>query len=319
EGAACRDPITGDVLPDDSARRTDAYVTLSATPFSFMEAFAGIRNSAVSNSDGTPQLLTVVGDTNLGLKFFSPAVPDQIFSFGGEVDLYLMTGSGGVGLAGNATSFDMRALGSMDLNNRRVEADRIPLRAHVNFGYFIDNSGKIVERIETTPPPDGRGSRIERTERYGLGISRVDSLEIALGTEYIHPYVRPFLEWSLDIPVNRQQYVCNVQAAASRGDLCLGAPDGDKKSARLGTTPSRLTFGARVFPWQPTGLALTAAVDIGTGATSTFLEEVTPETPYMLWFGVAYAVDTVPPPVKQVEVAAAPTMTPEVRRYVLGR
>lgn len=319
EGAQCRDPITGDVLPDDSARRTDAYISLSATPFAFMEAFAGLRNSAVSNSDGTPAILAVVGDTNLGVKFFSPAVPDQIFSFGGEADLYLMTGSGGVGLAGSATSFDMRALGSMDLNNRTAEEDRIPLRAHVNLGYFIDNSGKIVKPIETTPPPDGRGSPIERTERYGLGISRVDSFEIALGTEYIHPYVRPFMEWSLDIPVNRQGYVCNVQSAASRGDLCLGGPDGDKKAARLGTAPSRLSFGARVFPWQPTGLALTAAVDIGTGATSTFLEEVTPETPYTLWLGVAYAVDVVPPPVKQVQVDMAPAMTPETRRYVLGR
>src|SRR5690606_15618438 len=147
-------------------------------------------------------------------------------------------------------------------------------------------------------PPEGRGSPIERTERFGLGISRVDKLGIGLGSEYVNDYVRPYLEWTLDIPVNRQKYVCNIQEAELRGDECLGV------AAGFGTTPSRFTLGARVFPWQKSGLSLTGAIDLGTGGTKRFLEETTPETPYRLWFGLGYAVDTVPPPPEKVEVAS---------------
>lgn len=315
DNAPCRDPITGAVLGEDSARRADTIFTISATPFSFLEAFMGIKSSATSNSNGSPQNLQAVGDSNWGLKLFSPAEPDSIFSFGGEMELGLLTGSGGVGVADTA-SLAMRALASADFANRTLEEDRLPLRAHLNMGYLIDNSAKIVEELEQL----GRGSPIERTERYGLGISRVDSFEIGLGTEYVHPYFRPFLEWTADIPVNRQKYTCNPQGADSRGDECLGGTDADgKKVAGLGTSPNRFTLGARVFPWQPTGLALIGALDIGSGGVKRFLEETTPETPYSLWFGVAYAVDVVPPEPIQVNAENLASMQPETRRYVIGR
>src|SRR5690606_18838599 len=105
-------------------------------------------------------------------------------------------------------------------------------------------------------------------------------------------------------------YVCNVQSAESRGDECLGV------AAGFGTSPSRFTLGARAFPWQASGLSLTAALDIGTGGTRRFLEETTPEAPYSLWFGVGYAVDTVPPAPKTVSVPSAGG--PEFRRYIAG-
>ena len=52
------------------------------------------------------------------------------------------------------------------------------------------------------------------------------------------------------------------------------------------------------------------AVDIGTGATSVFLDEVAPEPPYNLWLGLAWAVDTEPPlpiiqRVKEAGIASA--------------
>jgi hypothetical protein len=82
-----------------------------------------------------------------------------------------------------------------------------------------------------------------------------------------------------------------------------------------------LTLGTRVFPWADHGLALLGAFDIGTGATSEFVEEVAPEPPWNLWFGLAYAVDTVPPPpvIKTVEKAAPPAAPPAApRAYVTG-
>lgn len=321
----CTDPVTGELATRDLAVRTQAIANLSVTPLPFLEAFLGVHNSATSNSEGTPELLQVVGDVHVGLKGFVPAKPDRILSVGAQADLYLLTGTGGIGLSGAATSAALRGLGTLDLNNRTDPNKRIPLRAHVNLGYFLDNSSKIVEELEQTPPSAGRGEPVARTERFGLGISRVDALEVGLAAEYIHPFVRPFVEWTVDIAVNRQSYECSVPGALSRGDRCLGARTSnvgeqrDVSEARLGTMPSRLSFGARVFPWQKTGLAITAAADIGTGATNSFLEEVTPEAPYALWLGLGYTVDVLGAAPREVP-APAPTNTYiETRRYIIGR
>ena len=66
---------------------------------------------------------------------------------------------------------------------------------------------------------------------------------MGFAAEYVNEYVRPFLEWSIDIPLNRQNYTCVVNQAKAAGDLCLGLNQG------LSTTPSRFTVGARAFPW----------------------------------------------------------------------
>ncbi len=317
-GFPCFDPVTGQASLRDKSQRSSGLFNLSVTPFSFLEAFITLNNSATYNSEGTPQSLQVVGDTNFGIKGFLPQAPDRIIKAGAEADMYLLTGTGGVGLLGAATSFAMRGLMTLDLNNRTEKSDRIPLRAHVNLGYYFDNSSKLVENLEETPPPEGRGGRVTRIERYGLGISRVDSFQIGLGTEYIHPYVRPFIEWNLDIPVNRQGYECVITDRTNdrteNADQCL------KLAAGLATSPSRLTLGARVFPWQRTGLALSLAADIGTGATRRFLDETRPESPYTIWFGLGYTVDVAEKDAAeaaQVEPVVMPT--PEIRRYVMGR
>jgi outer membrane protein OmpA-like peptidoglycan-associated protein len=311
--APCSDPVTRERVGGDEARHSDAILMISATPLPFLEAFFSIHNSATRNSNGVPELLEVVGDTQMGLKGFLPEKPDQIFGFGGETNLHLVMGTGGVGPVGGATSVAFRGLASLNLDNRTKEEDRIPLRLHLNLGYKIDNSAIVVRDLEQTERPEGRGEPIERTERYGLGISRVDAFQLGLGAEYVNPYVRPFFEWTMDVPVNRQAYVCNIQSAELRGDECLGV------AAGFATSPSRMTLGARGYPWQTSGLALNLALDIGTSGTKRFLEETVPEAPYTLWFGLGYAVDTVPPPPTTIEVPAeAVGGAPELRRYIAG-
>jgi outer membrane protein OmpA-like peptidoglycan-associated protein len=292
-----------------------AHLGLSATILPFLEGYLGFHNRAVSNSRSRPQLLQVLGDTNLGIKGFMPKSPDSIFSVGGEMELWLLNGTGGVGLDGGGTSFAIRALGTADLNNRVNPEDNIPLRFHANFGYKLDNSGQVVNALETTKPPAGRGRRISRIERFGLAINRVDFVNMAFAAEFDHPIIRPFLEWSLDIPLNRQNYVCNLDDVVKAGEGCLGEHQG------FASSPSRLTLGTRVFPWADHGLSLLGAFDIGTGATSEFVEEVSPEPPWNLWFGLAYAVDTVPPPPviqKVKEAAPPPPPAPPARAYVTG-
>lgn len=278
-----------------------AGVSLSATLFPFLEAYAAFHNRATSNSRSRPELLQVLGDFNLGAKVFTPREVDQPWSFGGEAELWLYNGTGNVGLDGGGTSFVLRALGTLDLDNRKNRDERVPLRVHTNLGYRFDNSAILVEDLETNAPPVGRGERITRAERFGLGIHRVDFFEFGIGAEYLFPAVRPFVEWSIDIPVNRQGYVCNVEAATDHGDLCLG------DASKFSVAPSRLTIGARAFPWEGRGLSLLGAFDIGTGATSLFVDEVAPELPWSVWLGLAYAVDTEPPkPRVVVERVEAP-------------
>lgn len=299
----------------DEINAMGAHLGLSATVLPFLEAYLGFHNRAVSNSRSRPQLLQVLGDTNIGVKGFMPKSPDSIFSFGGELELWLLNGTGGVGLDGGGTSFAIRALASADLNNRVNPEQNIPLRFHANFAYKLDNSGAVIDDLETTAPPDGRGARISRIERFGLAINRVDFVSMAFAAEFDHPIIRPFLEWSLDIPLNRQDYICNLDDVKLAGEGCLGEHQG------FGSSPSRLTLGTRVFPWADHGLALLGAFDIGTGATSEFVEEVSPEPPWNLWFGLAYAVDTVPPPpvIQHVKDPAPPAPpAAAARAYVSG-
>ncbi len=310
-------PSNSATVPAATADEVDtvgAHLGLSATVLPFLEAYLGFHNRAVSNTRGRPQLLQVLGDTNLGVKAFMPKTPDSLFSFGGELELWLMNGTGGVGLDGGGTSLAIRALSTVDLNNRLDQDANVPLRFHANFAYVLDNSGNIVEPLETTAPPAGRGQPISRIERFGLDINRVDFISLGFAGEYDHPVIRPFLEWSIDIPLNRQDYVCNLDDVRLAGEGCLGEHQG------FASSPSRLTLGARVFPWAERGLSLMGAFDIGTGATSTFVEEVAPEAPWNLWFGLAYAIDTVPPApvIQRVEKPAPPAPPPQARAYVNG-
>ena len=292
---------------EDDVSQVQMRLGISATLFPFLEAGFSMRNMATSNSRNRPRVALALGDTTLSLKGFMPVEPDSIFQFGGLAQLMLLNGAGSVGFAGASTSFSLKALGTIALDNRSNPDDQIPLRFHMNVGWLFDNSAQLVKKIEETPPPAGRGESIQRTERFGLDINRVDSFQLGLGGEFIHEFVRPFVEWTFDVPVNRQKYVCDENVASAHGELCLAKKQG------FSTSPSRVSLGARVFPWPDHGLAATFAVDIGTGATSKFIDEVAPEVPYNLWFGLAWAVDTEPPlpVIQEVEKpSAAPVAKP---------
>jgi outer membrane protein OmpA-like peptidoglycan-associated protein len=301
----CEVPGGGQSSESDTARHIGGDVGISATPLKFLEAYLGVHTSASSNSLGNPRLLQVLGDTNFGLKAFMPHEADSIFTVGGAAEVWLLNGTGAVGI--DNASFGFRGIATADFNNRKSKEDRVPLRLHLNLGYLVDGSGNLIDAVETQ-----RGRKITRIERFGLGINRVDSMRVGLGVEGVFDVIRPFLEWTADIPVNRQTHVCDL-STRDAGDDCLGS------AAGFSTTPSRLSLGARLHPWLD-GLAFLAAFDIGTGATSTFIEEVAPEMPWNLHLGIAYTADTQPKvEIRRVEAPGlARTEPPRQPKFILG-
>jgi outer membrane protein OmpA-like peptidoglycan-associated protein len=278
---------------------------LSVTPLPFLEAFANLHSFASSNDQQSPSLIQVLSNTTLGAKAFTPEPLAGIFGLGGAAELRLLNGSGSVGPSGAGTSFRLAALASADF--RGLSQTPLPLRLTTNLGYFFDNSGHLVDHTE-----QARGRRITRFERFGLAINRVDQVELGLGVEGTLPFVRPFVEWNVGIPTNRQGYTCTKSKSYS-GDQCLA------NAETLSAFPSTLTLGARGFPVLK-GLSFTAAVDIGTSGTSKFIEELAPTLPWDLWFGFGYAFDLVEPPERVVVVQKETPIAPaKPSRRIRGR
>lgn len=297
---------------DDEATHFGATFAASATVTRFLEGYVAIRSFANSNDQGQPQLLQVLGDTTLGAKVFLPTAPHRMFNVGADLQLLLLNGSGGVGLDGGSTSFRGRVVSTFDF---RREGGGIPLLAHLNVGYRLDNSGKIVE-----PTEEQRGrNRITRVERFGLGINRVDLAEMGVALEGVFEpgekirSVRPFVEYTVDVPVNRQDYACR-QSRIFPGENCLA------NASEFGSTPSRLSLGVRVNPFLK-GLMVTGAFDIGVSGHRKFIEEVAPQAPWTVWWGVGYAFDVVerPPVIKEAPpVERVVTLPPPPQHLVSG-
>jgi outer membrane protein OmpA-like peptidoglycan-associated protein len=288
----------------DKVDRVSANLFLSATPLEFLEAYAGLFSHSTSTTRPAPQLKQVVGDWNVGVKLFLPHQADEIFAFGGALDLGFSTGSGQVGLKGiDSINLGLHALATADLSGRSTGA--LPVRAHANISYLFDNSSKLVEDFERA-----QQQPIDRIERFSLDINRVDTLQIALGAEGMFDAARPFLEWSIDIPANRQGYLCQRRDALS-GDSCL------RDRPEFSATPSRISAGVRTMPWKavswwPEGMTVTGALDLATGGASNFLVELAPEVPWTLWLGLGFAVDTRPRVQIQQVAAPAPPPPPEL-------
>lgn len=310
-GFLCKGSTPCTTQREDEANHFGATFAASATVTRFLEGYVAIRSFANGNNQGSPELLQVLGDTTLGAKVFLPTAPNRMFNVGADLQLLLLNGSGGVGLNGDSTSFRGRIVSTFDF---RKEGGGIPLLAHLNIGYRLDNSGKIVEATE-----ERRGrNRITRIERFGLGINRVDLAEMGVALEGVFEpgqkirSVRPFAEYTVDVPVNRQDYACR-QGRIYPGENCLA------NASEFGTTPSRFSLGVRVNPFLK-GLVVTGALDIGVSGHKKFIEEVAPQAPWTLWWGVGYAFDVVerPPVIKEAPPVERVVTLPPPPQYLVS-
>lgn len=292
----CRDPRGGGGrVASESSDHFGGRLSLAVDVLRWLEVYGGTSAQATSSNQNRPQLIQALGDVDLGAKAHFAAT--RVLSLGVATEAWLLSGTGGVGVDGSSTSMKFRGLATLDL---RDAAKPIPLRASFNTTYSLDNSGELARATEAS-----RGEPITRIERYGLGVNRVDHVDFHLGVEgfVAKERVRPFVEYRVLVPMNRQGYLC--QPANPSADRCL---------ANDAFAPSSLTLGSRFLPWRH-GFALTAAVDVGVTGTATFLEEMAPIPPWMLYLGAGWAFDTVEPPPRHSAVAAP--VVAEARRAVI--
>jgi outer membrane protein OmpA-like peptidoglycan-associated protein len=288
----CPDPNGGAPITSDTMSHVGGTLALGV---SIAKLGPGILDGSAAivtyaNSDGAnrPALLQVLGDTVLGLRYVAPI--GDVFHVGLDTDLWLINGSGSVGLDGSATSARFGGLATVDL---RGLSSPVPVRFSANVAYALDNTGDVVASTEAA-----RNQPVTRIERYGLGVNRVDHVDFLLGAEAIlaEGRARPFVESHVVAAYNRQGYVCSPTNVGF--DNCL-------KNDTV--VPAVLTLGGRFFPWKRE-FSILAAVDIGLYGMSNFIEEVQPVPPWTLYLGLGWTADTWDRPVQKViEKVAGPS------------
>jgi outer membrane protein OmpA-like peptidoglycan-associated protein len=299
----CPNPNGGAALTSDTMNHVGGTLSLSATLAKLgagsLDAYGSIMAYANSDAANKPSLLQVLGDMNLGFKYVAPV--GDVVHLGLFTELWLINGTGAVGLDGSGTSAKFGGIGTIDL--RGLES-HTPLRFSLNAVYFVDNSADVLAATEQQ-----RGTSVTRIERYGLGVNRVDQFQLFIGGEFFaaEERVRPFIEEKIGFANNRQGYACRTNNVSHDG--CLATDT---------AIPSTLTIGSRFFPWKR-GFSLLAAVDIGTGGTSNFIEELQPIPPWTLYIGAGWAVDTQDrPPVIKTKIVEKPVEHLAIHGHVVG-
>ncbi len=289
----CANPRGTGKIVTGSSGHMGASLTLGVTVAKLgsggLETWLSTSAYANSHDGNRPGLLQVLGDSTLGVKYAAPV--GDVFRVGGAMEMLLVNGSGSVGLVGGATSARFSGLASADLRGTQAKT---PLRFSMNMTYFLDNSAAVLSDIEKPIAQGGRGAPVTRIERFGLKINRVDQFQIAFGGEYFaaEGKVRPFLEYQMGIPTNRQDYACKPTNASK--DNCL---------ANVSVIPSTLTIGGRFAPWKP-GFSLLAALDLGLTGTASFIEELAPVAPWTIHIGAGWAIDTqTRPPIIRTKIS----------------
>ena len=272
------------------------------TPFDALEIYGSVASSWLDTEALGRTRLS--GDARFGLKAW--ATPLAWLRLGADAAVDFRSLFGDAALTLDTTSVSLRANATLDLRELDGHEGQIPLLVRLNAGYRFDHSDAIVRareraRYEALPAdgPDARSSfeeearhRIGRLERFALAVDRVDRLRFGVGVELPielaaeQTTLSPLLEWTMDVPVNRQGFVC-VPSARPEVDPCLRELGAD-------ALRSRLTLGLRVMP-PLRGLAITLTLDVGLTGVHVHARELAAQEPYRVLLGFGYAYDATLP------------------------
>ncbi|RDV38492.1 hypothetical protein DV096_06645 [Bradymonadaceae bacterium TMQ3] len=246
------------------------------------------------NTFGRPQAMLSQGDLSAGVigrYEVSPGV-----WLGGDLNLFMPAGFGGVGLSASSLSLRPRFLASFDIGqmSQQQGGGDVPVVGHFNVGYRFDQSENLVPE----------GVQLDRVERFAYGISAYDLVEFGIGAEVPLPYVTPFVGYQLAVPVNGRGGVCE----ADRALACVSDIGG-------GAFPQKISVGLKAEPLE--NLGLHAGVDLG--LTSSDAEGLPVTLPYNVIFGMSWNIDTSGPRIiiEEREVEKVVEVEPTLG-YVIG-
>ena len=262
------------VREEDDNVRTAGRLLVQGTVLEYLALNFGIGASANVNTYGQPQAMLSQGDLHLGAMGFYP-ITDYL-TLASDLTLYVPTDFGDSGLDLSATSVRPRLLATLDVAS--LTDEQVPIDAHLNLGYRIDNSEASV--------PDG--VELTRVERYAYGVSAYDLLEVGVGAELSLPYLRPFLGYWMGIPVNGADDVCSRTGS---NNLDCFADQG------FGAAPKYLSLGAKAEPIEHLGFH--GGIDIGLTTNQAY--KLPAASRYNLIFGVSWTIDPTPK-VEYVEI-----------------
>ncbi|MBW2263525.1 MAG: OmpA family protein, partial [Deltaproteobacteria bacterium] len=266
-------------------KRIQGAVHLRFTPIKYLELFVAVDSYANStNLDiQNPKLFQTLGDTTIGVKGLYTV--KNLYTVALAVYPRFLNKVGDVGFDWKATSVNIMLAQTFDLK----PSTNFPLRIHLNIGWDFNNSAKLVEGREkamtNAMPEEWRYQQyIMRFERFALNVNRNDYLLVALGFDFTTPWVNPFLEWTLDVPVNRQGFNClqSGPSAFPDDDSCLDIEG-------FAAYPMDLTIGFRFQPPPVPGLSFLVAADIGLVGMKTHVRELPANTQYNIYLGASYA------------------------------
>jgi OmpA-OmpF porin, OOP family len=269
-------------VPGDTNSHFAGDLTISYTPWEYIELYAALFNSSNKNERTDPervdpQVILALGDFAFGLKGRYPV--HRSFDLALHAGLRFLNSVSGISFSGDSTNFAIDLIGSLDV---RKLAEKVPLRFHLNFGYLLDNSinllpeGQCARSVSNDPCIR---SRVVQTFAYGIAAQR---LRFALAADvpllFRSVGLQPFIEYHAEIALGDGDSV--IERALS-GDPNVSE---DRLTARA---MQYMTFGVRLRPVA--GLQFTAAVDAG--LTSPGFIYGPPTMPWNVILGLAYAYD----------------------------
>jgi outer membrane protein OmpA-like peptidoglycan-associated protein len=290
----------------DRDTRLQGALTFGITPLHYFEIFGAVlasenRNRRLCGTNATgqeecvpeanrtdPVTIKSFGDLILGVKLAYPV--GSGFSAGGELGIRMMSSISGISFSPDSTSLWLSALATQDLKP-------IPLRFHLNIGYFLDNSGNLqnYDALKTS-------AATRYVSKFAYGISE-DRFRLALGVDA--PFddltegfsLRPLIEYHFEYLTGSKDQAIYNQEHATCGTTGASACADNKDQQSL-------TLGVQAQIAH--GLTLTLGLDIALHSPG--YAYAPSLAPWNLLFGVGYPFSLLPRvvtrevPVEKIEV-----------------
>ena len=290
---------SGFLVKDDDNSRFAGTLSISYTPWQYLEIFTNIRSMANNNErkrkseDLDQPVILALGDWTLGAKGQYPIKP--WLGVGGQFALTFLNSVGGVSLDGESTSFFIGLISSM---NFLKMTNKVPIRFHFNMGYQVDNSNNLASF-------KGYTLASLQVEKFALGINQ-DRMKFKLGLDFpLRKWtkigVTPIIEFNADVATG--------DADADFDKAEFKKPQGSLTDADIeGRSTIWMTIGARVNPIK--GFNVELASDIGLASPGYGFGP--PVVPWNVILGFSYAYDPAPPVKVVVKEGKIRTVVKEV-------